>query len=143
MKRYINALWICLILVFTGISCSDGEKLEKVIPPIITLDSEKEMTVSDKAGEVSIAFTVNKEWTISSNQPWCVPTTLEGGPGKITVPVKVELNKAYDSREAVLTITAETLKLTITLIQAQEDAILLAKNSYEMVGERSELVFEL
>lgn len=145
MKRYINALWICLILVFTGISCSDSEndEPEQVASPKITLDSAKEMTISDKAGQVSIAFTVNKDWTISSSQPWCIPTTQKGGPGKITIPVEVEMNETYDSREATLTIMAGTLKRTVTLIQAQMDAIVLAKNSYEVAGENSKLVFDV
>lgn len=146
MKRYIKEFWLCALLMFIAASCSDSEspaEPEPVIPAKITLDSEKEQIVSDQSNQISIAFTANKEWTLSSNQSWCTPSVKNGGAGKITVPVNIDKNETYDSREAVLTIQSGTAKQSVKLTQAQLDAIILAKNAYEVEAEKSELAFEL
>ena len=146
MKRYINEFWLCTLLMFIVASCSDSDspaEPEPVIPAKITLDSEKEQIVTDQSNQITIAFTANKEWTLSSNQSWCTPSVKNGGAGKITVPVTIDKNETYDSREAVMTIQSGSVKQSVKVTQAQLDAIILAKNSYEVVAEQSELAFEL
>ena len=146
MKKYINTLWMCMLLLLVGVSCSDSESTpepEPVIPPKITLDSESEYMVTDKGSQLSISFTTNKEWTVSSNQSWCSPTTKSGAPGNITVPVNVDKNETYDSREAVITIQSGTVKKTVKVDQVQMDAIILAKNNYEVEPDKVTLNFEV
>lgn len=149
MKKYINTLWMCLLLIMAGTSCSDGgsngntPEPEPVISPKITLDSENELTLSDLADQVSVAFTTNKDWTISSNQSWCIPASKNGKAGKNTVAVTIEKNETYDSREATITIQCGTARQVIKIAQAQMDAIVLAKNNYEVESGKSTLDFEV
>ena len=137
---------MCMMLLLVGTSCSDSESTpepEPVIPPKITLDSESEFTVTDKTNQISISFTTNKDWTISSNQSWCSASTTKGSAGKITVPIDIEKNETYDSREATLSILSGTAKQSIKIVQAQMDAIVLANNSYEVEAKESTMSFEV
>ena len=133
-----------LLLMFAA-ACSDSgsDVPEKPAVPKLVLHSDAEVMLSDKVGEFTVTFTTDKAWTITSDKPWCKPSQKQGAEGKASVPVDVEENADYSSRTAMVTIAAGSVKKTVKVTQAQHDAIVLAKEVYQVDGFASTLNFKV
>jgi hypothetical protein len=85
------------------------------LPVLIVTPGNIDITSS--AGTTSFAVNSNLDWTVLSNQPWCVVTPSGSGNG--TIAVEYEENMFPAIRVAEITVTATGLQpVTITLSQA-------------------------
>lgn len=134
--RYLFSLSAGLLLA----TCSDKPE----IPPTLTVSGTPQSTLSSAPNTVTLSVTTTAAWTASSNQSWCRPD-IKSGSGNGTVIVTVDENQTYDGRTAEITFSnaEHGLKSSVTLSQAQKDAILPAKNSYKLKAEATDLNFEV
>ena len=114
------------------------------IVPEITVEMGKEdyfaknMDFDSSAGEKTLSFNSNVDWTISvaetrNGTTWCTISPNNGKAGANTVRIKVHENTSYDDRSVVLTLTAgSSLTKTFVITQKQTDALLLTNNKFEI-----------
>lgn len=107
--------------------------------------SKKDIVVSDKGGDVEFVIQTNVEFTVSKpDVSWLREVTTRGLTSH-TLRYEVDPNTSYDSREAKIVVTnrKDNTTETITITQAQKDAIVLAKSEYELGTEGGELDFDI
>ena len=107
--------------------------------------SNNDIVVSDDGGIVEFNIQSNVNFSVSApNVDWVRAITTRG----LTthkLQYEVDPNTTYDSREAkiIVTNTENNKSETITITQAQKDAIVLAKSMYEFDIEGGELDLEV
>ena len=84
--------------------------------------------VNSGAESTSISFTVNGNWTATSDQSWCTVSPASGNVGTTTITVSCAENTTYDERNASVTIKCGTATDKITITQKQKDAILFSSD---------------
>ena len=107
--------------------------------------SKKDIVVSDEGGDVEFVIQTNVDFTVSKpNVSWLREVTTRGLTSH-TLRYEVDPNTSYDSREAMIVVTnrKDNTTETITITQAQKDAIVLAKDSYTVDSEGDEIVIEV
>ena len=107
--------------------------------------SKKDIVVSDEGGTISFELQTNVEFTVSEpDVDWLRAVTTRALTTH-TLNYTVDANTSYDSREAkiVVTDTKNNKSETITITQAQKDAIVLAKSEYEFGVDGGNLDFEI
>lgn len=107
--------------------------------------SKKDIVVSDEGGTISFELQTNVEFKVSEpDVDWLRPVVTRGLTTH-TLNYTVDANTSYDSREAkiVVTDTKNNKSETITITQAQKDAIVLAKSEYEFGTDGGNLDFEI
>ena len=107
--------------------------------------SKKDIVVSDEGGTISFELQTNVDFKVSDpNVDWLRAITTRGL-ATHTLSYTVDANTSYDSREAkiVVTDTKNNKSETITITQAQKDAIVLAKSEYEFGIDGGNLDFEI
>ena len=107
--------------------------------------SKKDIVVSDEGGTISFELQTNVEFKVSDpDVDWLRPVTTRALTTH-TLNYTVDANTSYDSREAkiVVTDTKNNKSETITITQAQKDAIVLAKSEYEFGVDGGNLDFEI
>lgn len=107
--------------------------------------SKKDIVVSDEGGDVEFVIQTNVEFTVSKpDVSWLREVTTRGLTSH-TLRYEVDPNTSYDSREAKIVVTnrKDNTTETITITQAQKDAIVLAKSEYELGTEGGELDFDI
>ena len=99
--------------------------------PVLTLSGPATFELSADGNNGTITFTANRDWTASCSDNWIhvSPSFGTAADGQITVSVLCDANTTYDDRTGTVTIKAEDLTQTITLKQAQKDA-LIVKDSH-------------
>lgn len=95
------------------------------------------LSFSNSAGEQSISFTTNENWTLSisatqSGDAWCTASATSGTKGNANVKFSVTENTSYDSRSVSVTIKSGTTSKTFSITQKFVDALLLTTNKYEV-----------
>ena len=139
-------------------SCSDGGS-EDINPTPKPDDVKYEITIDasiisnglsfdTKAGEGSISFTTNADWTLTvasttSGATWCKASATSGTKGSATVKFTVEENTGYEDRSVSVTIKAGTASKTFSIIQKGADALLVTTNKYEVVQEGGTIEVEV
>ena len=145
-----KVLFMLAMLTCIFASCSDGGS-EDINPTPKPDDVKYEITIDAsiisnglsfdmKAGEGSISFTTNADWTLTvasttSGATWCKASATSGTKGSATVKFTVEENTGYEDRSVSVTIKAGTASKTFTIIQKGADALLVTTNKYEVVQE--------
>ncbi|MBE6287577.1 MAG: hypothetical protein E7099_05250 [Mediterranea massiliensis] len=107
--------------------------------------SKKEIVVSEESGTLSFEIQANVEFKVSEpNVGWLRAVTTRGLTTH-TLSYEYDANTEYDSREALIVVTdvKNNKAETITITQAQKDAIVLAKSEYELGAEGGNLDFEI
>lgn len=110
----------------------------------LTVTSSK-FEVSAEGGAVSIEVKANVDFTVSKPEvSWLREVTTRGLTSH-TIRYEVDPNTSYDSREAKIVVTnrKDNTTETITITQAQKDAIVLAKDSYTVDSDGDEIVIEI
>ena len=95
------------------------------------------LSFSNTAGEQSISFTTNNDWTLSiattqSGDVWCTASETSGTQGNANVKFAVTENTSYDDRSVSVTIKSGTVAKTFTIYQKAVDALLITTNKYEL-----------
>ena len=156
MKKlwFFLAMFVCVLA-----SCSDGgsddpsnptPKPEEVKTEI-TIDSgivTNGLSFDTEAGEKSLSFSVNANWTLSiasttSGATWCKASATSGSKGSANVKFTVDENTSYDDRSVSITIKAGTVSKTFTITQKGADAMLVTTTKYEVAQEGGKIEVEV
>ena len=154
-----KVLFMLAMLTCIFASCSDGGSEDPINPTPKPDDVKYEITIDasvisnglsfdTKAGEGSISFTANANWTLTvasttSGATWCKASATSGTKGSATVKFTVEENTDYEDRSVSVTIKAGTASKTFTIIQKGVDALLVTTNKYEVVQEGGTIEVEV
>lgn len=95
------------------------------------------LSFTSDAGEKSISFTTNEDWTLSiaatqSGDTWCTASATNGAKGDADVRFTVKDNNSYDNRSVAVTIKSGKATQTFTISQKGVDALLITTNKYEV-----------
>ena len=107
--------------------------------------SKKDIVVSDEGGTISFELHTNVDFKVSDpNVDWLRPVATRGLTSH-TLNYTVDANTSYNSREAhiVVTDTKNNKSETITITQAQKDAIIVAKEQYSIGSKGGQIVIEV
>lgn len=143
-------------------NCSDGgsESPEKPnLTPTPTPEETASITIDSSiitngvafdatAGEKSVSFSANKDWTLSVATPangtvWCTPSATSGAKGDATVKFTVKENADYDDRSVSVTIKAGTASKTFTVTQKNAEAFLVTSTKFEVPQEGGTIEVEV
>jgi len=111
LKKYLSPVVILLLMILFS-SC----KSEPIVEPEITLAKEQ-MNFTKESGTAALAIKTNVKWTVSSSQSWCTLAPASGEAGTKQITVTVTENSTTDPREAIISITAGSLKKQVKVIQ--------------------------
>lgn len=153
-----KVLFMLAMLTCIFASCSDGGS-EDINPTPKPDDVKYEITIDasiisnglsfdTKAGEGSISFTANANWTLTvasttSGATWCKASATSGAKGSATVKFTVEENTDYEDRSVSVTIKAGTASKTFTITQKGADALLVTTNKFEVAQEGGNIEVEV
>ena len=90
--------------------------------------------IASDARSIEVQVQANVQYTVSVSADWIKQTGTKGLTSN-TLTFSIEQNETYDARSANIIIkpqNATVLEQTISVIQAQKDAILVEKQSYDM-----------
>jgi len=143
-----------LTLLYCFVACSKGNESDEPNPtpsvPTITIDNSiitNGLSFTDGAGDESITFAVDTDWTLSVAETraveWCTPSATSGVKGTATVTFSVTENTGYDNRKAAVTIKAGSTSKTFTISQKQKDALLITTDKYELEQVGGEIEVEV
>lgn len=154
-----KVLFMLAMLTCIFASCSDGDSEDPINPTPkpeevkaeITIDSSivsNGLSFEAKAGENSISFTTNANWTLTvapttSGVIWCKASIINGTKGSATVKFTVEENTSYEDRSVSVTIKAGTVSKTFTITQKAADALLVTTNKFEVAQEGGKIDVEV
>ena len=119
MKRFITSLLALPLIVAFAVSC-DRNELEEEESVVIEGLAERLDFAAVPTGDVTFSITSNVSWSVSQkNLDWVSITPSSGqGTGKaVTVVISPEVNTKYEGREGSFTLTAGTVKRTVTVTQ--------------------------
>ena len=91
--------------------------------PVITLNSPSLSEVGAGGGKLSLSFSANRDWNISSSVPWIHVTPSSGTRAEESVAVTIacDANTEYDERSGIVTIFIEGPSQSVTIKQAACD----------------------
>lgn len=119
-----------------------GDKLEIVkvyqACTAVLLLSQDEYVVSDKGETISVDIKSNVEYGVQMpDVDWISDVSSTRGLSSHTLKYVVSANEGYDNRSARIIFYDKNsdLKDTLTIVQAQKDAIILAQKEYEVNAE--------
>ncbi len=108
--------------------------------------SQTEYTISDAGGDVYIDTESNFEYEVSIDVDWVeYESNSSRAISKSRIVLNVLPNEEYDSREAKITLRdlSSQYKKTLTIVQAQKNAIVLAKDTCVINKDGGEISFEV
>lgn len=111
MKNCISFIKLIVFVLVLATSCETE--------PFLNVISSPNITFAAGGGTQSITFSTNRDWSVSSTEPW-VKVSPSSGPaseGIITITLLCEENTSYDVRTATLTINAENVSEQLTVSQ--------------------------
>ena len=115
----MNFILILSLILMAG--CKKGSVTEEPKPkdPVIwQFAPESLQEYIDQGGVQNIIITSNKNWKVTSNQPWCTLSASEGYPDSFLLKVLVQKNITNTARTAILTFTANDSVKIINVKQA-------------------------
>lgn len=107
--------------------------------------SKKDIVVSDEGGTINFELQTNVDFKVSDpDVDWLRPVATRGLTSH-TLNYTVDANTLYSSREAhiVVTDTKNNKSETITITQAQKDAIIITKTQYDVMSKGGQIQIEV
>lgn len=105
--------------------------------------SEKSFVVPSSASEIKIDVRSNMNFDFTVSQPW-ISELRTRSISSVTKAFSIEENPDHDAREAQIVFTTSKGRCdTVTVIQAQKDAIVLAQTQYDMPSAGGLLEFNV
>lgn len=135
MNRFIIFLLACL----PGVACKDSTPS---VTPEITL-SVAEIVAGEEAGSYTFHVKCNTVWTVQASQAWSVLSVRSGSEGTTRIEVTLEPNASPQSRESVITVSAETVSSQIKVIQKGADVLNVSRNRFELPFSGGDIAFEV
>ena len=132
------------------ITFKSGDKVETVkvyqAGGAILLLSQNEYIVSDAGETISVDIKSNIDFGVQMPEvDWISDEASSRGMSSHTLKYIVAVNETYDSRSAEIVFYDKNsdLKDTLKVVQAQKDAIIVAKNEYKIDAAGGDLKFEV
>ena len=102
-----------------------------------------ELNMQNASG--SVTFTTNCAWTATASESWLSvsPSSGEASDAPVTVTVSATPNDTYDDRTATVTIMADNLSQTITVVQAARQNLIVATKSFELASDETSFEVEV
>ena len=128
MKRLQPVFSFFLLLLLAVPSCVEA--------PSLTVTGLRSFSLTRGGGSEVISFTCNRDWSISSSEPW-VQVSPSSGPASdavVKVTFTAEPNAAYDARTANLTLTAADLTETITITQDAALGLMVSPKTFDLTN---------
>lgn len=122
-----------MFAVFAVISCREKAEPEPE-PEIIFSSNNPELLFTSKGGDLVLSFTSAAEWTASVDRSWCSVNPVRGEAGECTVTLKAGENTTYGERSLVFTVRSGSIEEKLTVIQLQNDAIVVAEEEYRVMA---------
>ena len=154
--RFIGFTLFAILLCLSACSSGGVDPIEPTPKPEvtkseITIDSSiisNGLSFSNVAGDQSISFTTNENWTLSvasttSGVTWCTASATSGSKGTANVKFTVTENTDYDNRSVSVTIKSGTATRTFTISQKGVDALLVTTDKYEVSQEGGTIEIEV
>ena len=155
MKTFRFALF-AILLCLSACSSGGDDPIEPTPKPEITkseitIDSSiisNGLSFSNVAGDQSISFTTNENWTLSvasttSGTTWCAASATSGTKGSASVKFTVTENTQYEDRSVSVTIKSGTASKTFSITQKGADALLVTTDKYEVDQEGGTIEIEV
>ena len=127
-----------------------GDKVETVkvyqAGGALIMLTQNELTVSDAGETISVEIKSNVEFGVQMPEvDWITDEASSRGMSSHTLKYVIAPNEGYDSRTAEIIFYDKNsdLKDTLKVVQAQKDAILVAKNEYTIDAIGGDLKFEI
>ena len=126
MKRSISLIPALLCVLAFMASCRKA--------PELTVTGATTIEISADGGSGSFTFLANRDWRINYSDTWITinPTSGAASDGAITISVRANANTTYEDRSARVTIQMEELSQTVTVKQAQNDALIVKETSFDV-----------
>lgn len=128
MKHSKTLIPLLCGLVFLG-SCSSEDKTTE---PSIELISSALFTLAPEADVIEILFKTNVVWSAIGSPSWCTLSSAQGEAGAVAIKVSVAENEDYDSRTAVITLRAQSVEQTVTIVQKAKEKLVVALDKFEV-----------
>lgn len=93
------------------------EKISLPFPPLIV--AQRNLDFPSSKSSTAFDITVSRDWTVSSNQPWCEVQQSAGTAANTHINITVDENKTSASRTAVITFKTADGKGTATTTVSQ------------------------
>lgn len=129
MNQTISFL-LLLLSLFCGASCSEEEKPDSK-PEFYISDNDLQHDCQKEQTNISIPVRTNlksNEWSVESNQDWCLATTSYGA-SQPTITIVAKANEEPDVRSAEVTVKTPIQKYTIRINQLGYGKAVLLKKS--------------
>jgi len=127
MKNLLKYIGFFLISVWSFMACSGGEDEPVVLEPSIELlDGVNVYTAEAKGGTLDVKFSSIKDWTAMSNSTWCKVAETSGKAGTVVLTLHVEPNEMFEGRNAVITLSSESVKEQLLVKQTERGAVLIS-----------------
>lgn len=105
--------------------------------------SSNYFSVSPEKGSYDFIIYTNLSWDISSDQSWCIPSSLSGN-GENALSFTTTENTLTQERNAILTVKAGTLTQKITVVQQSKSAILsVSTNTFAVNANKNTYNFTI
>lgn len=126
MKKIIICLSAVILLLLGMASC--------VTAPQITLSGTDLVEINAAGTGASISFVANRDWSVNSSDSWISvsPSSGTASDQPVTVTIQCEPNTTYDTRRATVTIVAEDVRQTVSVVQAENYGIILPQDHFEV-----------
>lgn len=156
--KILFAYLLSVMCLFVAFACSDGGddpvSPPKPTPPTpkdeITLDNsaDNDLLFSDQGDSKTISFSSTGNWQASLSETralnWVSISVKSGGKGKNSITITINANDNVEPRTAylILKINGKSC-LIITIKQMQRDALVVAKDSYNVDQKGGEIAVEV
>lgn len=139
----MNTVYRMTAVMFAAVAVvSCREKAEpQPEPEIIFCGSNPELIFTSKGGDLAVSFTSAADWTASVDQSWCSINPVRGEAGDCTVILNAGENFTYGERSLVFTVRSGSLEQKLTVVQVQNDAIVVADEEYRVMAAGGTLEF--
>ena len=123
-KLSFNTILLCLIAVcaFNLSSCQEFNiDSQAEYPLAVEIDAQAEYSVSQAQNTITFNISSNTPWKVESDKNWCIPTPAMSSVSSLVaeVSVSIEANADEQPRTATLTITADNIEGSKTVIITQ------------------------
>ena len=116
---------ILVALILTVFACEEA--------PFLTVDGPSNVEL-DETGKGTITFSANRDWTVSSSDSWLSVQPSKGVASEdpVTVDVFGWPNTTYDDRVGTVTINAEGLTRTVTVVQKANVGVIVPNDLFDI-----------
>ena len=105
--------------------------------------AKNEYVMTDEAGVLELEVQANVDYTVKTADGWLKQVQKSRALEKKMLKFELEANQGYDARESTITVEGGNLKQTVKVVQAQKDAIVAAKQQYDVNADEQVLEFKV